>query len=250
MNGNKQIIRRGGRKNAIRNRNKYISRNYTQSNKYTDYNLFRRNQEKFQQYLEPGRFAPDRLRVKLIYQDPTGTRTVTGSSQSMNWRYRSSAYDPDPQLLTGSLPGYAELSNLYTYYCVHGIYANIQLANQDTQAYIAVVWPSNNDNNNNSLSQVDIAEYAGNTLAVSKIMGGASGVNVCTLGTAAMGQQLVGSRFKTDLDYSASTSANPLAMYYLNVGVYSPLGNMAYPLVTKIRLIYDIEFFRLRQLES
>ncbi len=249
MNGNNQLTRRGGRKNASKNNNQFNTNLYTQSNKYANYNLFRRN-EKFMEYYQPGRFAPDRLRVKLVYQDPTGTRTTSGSSQSINWRYRNSAYDPDPSLLTGSIPGYAELSNLYSFYRVHGIHANIQVANQDTQAYVVVCWPSNNDNNVNSLALAELAEYSGNVLATSKIVGGASGMNVCTLTTSAIGQQLVGPVFKTDLDYSSSTSTNPVASYYLNVGAYSPVGNMAYPLVTKIRLIYDIEFFRLRQLES
>ncbi len=252
MNGN-QLIRRGGRKNSNRrvirrniNRNGFIN----QSNKYSDYNLFKKNQEIFQQFFEPGRYAADRLRVRLVYQDPTGSRTTTGSSPSTNWRYQSSAFDPDPLLLTGSIPGFAELANLYQQYCVHGIHANIQVANQDTQAYIIVAWPGNDNINNNSLAPADLAEFSGNVFANSKMVGGASGVNVASLNVSAMAEQLVGSRFKTDFDYSSSVSASPAKLFYLNIGAYSPLGNQAYPLVTKIRLIYDIEFFKLRQLES
>ncbi len=241
MRGNKQIIRRGGRKNARRN-------NELEHVAY-DYSTFLKR-EKYFKFTTPGRFGFDRVEVILKYQDPSGTRTATGSSQSCNWRYRSSAYDPDPLLLTGSLPGFAELANIYTYYRVISINADVQIANQDTQAYVIVVWPSNNDNNNNSLSMADIAEYSGNALATRRTLGGASGMNVCTLKTAAFGQQLVGPIFRTDLDYSANTSSNPLAMYYLNIGAYSPIGNMAYPMVTSVLLQYKIEFFRLRQLES
>ncbi len=220
------------------------------SNQYNNYSNFRFNGEKFKQYYQPGRYASDRLRVRLIYQDPSGTRTVTGSAPACNWSYRSSAYDPDPLLLTGAIPGFAELANLYKEYCVHGMHLNLQLANQDTQSYIAVAWPGNDIISNNSLTKDDLAEYSGNVLADSKILGSVTGQNVATLKVSAMGQQLVGSRFKTDLDYSASVSSNPSKMFYLNVGAYCPLGNQAFPLVIKARLIYDIEFFMLRQLES
>ncbi len=201
-------------------------------------------------YKTPGRYAPDRLRVRLIYQDPTGSRTTTGSSLSSNWRYRSSAFDPDPLLLTGSIPGYAELANLYSQYRVHAMHLNLDVANQDTQAYIVVCWPGTFNINNNSLSASDLAEFSGNVLGVSKMVGGASGMNVAKLKTSAFGQQLVGPQFRTDMDWASSTSTNPLKEFYINVGAYSPLGNQAYPLVVQARIIYDIEFFVLRQLES
>ncbi len=242
MNGKKSNNRRGGRKNA-NNNNTIIERG---SYNYKQF----RNNEKFYRFTQPGRFGFDRVEMTLKYHDPSATRTATGSSQSCNWRYRSSAYDPDPLLLTGAIPGYAEIANIYTYYRVLSITARVQIANQDTQAYTIVAWPSNNDNNNNSLSLADIAEYSGNVFAKTQVLGGANGMNVCTLRTAAFGDQLVGPIFRTDLDYSASTSSNPLAMYYLNIGAYSGLGNMAYPMVTNITLYYKIEFFRLRQLES
>jgi len=168
----------------------------------------------------------------------------------MNWRYRSSAYDPDPALLTGSIPGYAELANLYSRYCVHAIYAEISIANQDTQSYIVVMWPGTSNLNVNSLSASDLAEYSGNVLAKSRILGTVNGISVTTMTSLASPLQLVGPRYKTDMDWSSSTSSNPLNEFYLNIGVYSPTANIAFPVVTKCRLVYDIEFFQLRQLES
>lgn len=251
MQNGRQLRRVGRKRNPNTRRLPYGNNNFiSQTNKYSNYNNFKYNQGKFISYTEPGRFAPDGLRVRLIFQDPTGSRTTTGTANACNWRYRSSAYDPDPLVLTGAIPGFAELANLYYEYCVHGIHANIEVANQDTQSYVLVVWPGNSDLGNNSLTLADIAEYSGNIMANSKILAGASGMNRAIVNSSAMGQQLVGRRFRTDLSYSAPTSTNPTNMYYLNVGAYSPLGNMAYPMVTKIRLIYDIEFFKLRQLES
>lgn len=197
----------------------------------------------------PGRFAPDITRVKLIYQDTTDTRNVT-SSNAMNWGYRSSAYDPDPAALSGSIPGFVEMANLYTQYCVHSMQLQLEVANQNSEAIILVVWPSNVLHNTNSLTKADLAEYSGNIRASSRFMGNSNGINVMKLNTTASAIQLVGPRYKTDLDYSASTSTNPVEMFNINIGAYCPFGNFTYALGVRARVIYDIEFFKLRQLES
>lgn len=198
---------------------------------------------------ESGRFAPDRMICRLVYQDTTPVRSVT-SSDAMNWGYRSSAYDPDPAVLSGAIPGFAELANLYTAYCVHQIDAEIEIANQNTESTIAVVWPSNVLQNTNSLTTSDLLEYSGNVRAQSQIITNTAGMNRATINTVAAGMQLVGSRFKTDLDYTGSTSGNPPEMFYINVGVLNPYGNFTYGMLVRSRLVYLVEFFRLRQLES
>ena len=220
--------RRGGRKN---------SKQFRKNNKYVILN-------------EAGRFASDKLRARLIYQDPTIIRTATGSSQAMNWHYRSSAYDPDPLLLTGAIPGFAELANHYFEYCVHSMTMELDLGNQNTETIIAVIWPSNVGQNSNSLTYTDIQEYSGNVRAKSTLIGGANGYSIGSLRSIASGEQLVGSRFRTDLDYSASVSTNPAQMFYLNVGIIDCVAPFTYGVAVKARIIYDVEFFKLRQLEN
>lgn len=207
------------------------------------------NNGKLTIYKQPGRFAPDTLKVVLIYQDPTTTRSVI-SSNAMNWGYRSSAFDPDPAVLSGAIPGFAELANLYSQYCVHSMKLRLQVANQNTEATTIVAWPSNVLQNVNSLTAADLNEYSGNVRAKSRILGSTNGVNVTSLNVNALGSSLVGSRFKTDLDYSSSTSANPTEMYAINIGVFNHFGNFTYAMATKARIFYTIEFFKLRQLES
>jgi hypothetical protein len=168
----------------------------------------------------------------------------------MNWGYRSSAYDPDPSVLTGSIPGFAEMSNLYMEYCVHGMHMDLQIGNQNTENCIIVAWPSNSYQNVNSLSSADLADYSGNVRAKSVVLGPTTGQSGGRMKIHATGLQLVGNRFKTDLDYSAPVSTNPAQLYYINIGVYDPVANFAYGVVVKGRVIYDIEFFKLRQLET
>ncbi len=199
---------------------------------------------------EAGRFAPDRLKTRLIYQDPTLIRSATGTSQAMNWSYRSSAYDPDPGILTGSIPGFAELANLYFEYCVHSMTIEVDFGNQNTECIIAVVWPSNVGANVNSLTTADIQEYSGNVRAKSTMIGSTTGYSIGSLKSVASGEQLVGSRFRTDLDYSSSVSTNPAQMYHINIGIVNCVTNFTYGVGTKVRIYYDVEFFKLRQLEN
>lgn len=200
-------------------------------------------------FIQTGRFASDILHVRLLYQSPTATRSVT-SSQAMNWGYRSSAYDPDPLLLTGAIPGFAELSNLYMEYCVHKMVLNIEVVNQETSGIIFVAWPSNVYQNSNSLTQADLAEYSGNLRATSAILGATTGMNRVSRRINASAMSLVGPRYKYDLDYSSSVSNNPVEMYYINIGCYSPIANFNFPVIVRERITYHIEFFKLRQLET
>jgi len=196
-----------------------------------------------------GRFAPDRLRANLVYHDTTLTRTVT-SSDAINWSYRSSAYDPDPAALTGSIPGFVELANLYTSYCVKSMTLDFETANQNSEAVILVAWPSNVAQNTNSLTKADLMEYSSNLRAQSKVLGASNGINVAKLKVVANPRSLVGPKFNTDLDFSASTSTNPVEMYHINIGYANPYGNFTYPMLTRSKVVYEVEFFRLRQLES
>ncbi len=197
----------------------------------------------------PGRFAPDRMKVNLTYNDTITSRSVT-SSDAMNWGYRSSAYDPDPGVLTGSIPGFVELANLYQSYCVHAMRLDLEIANQNTESVIMVCWPSKVLQNTNSLTAADLNEYAGNIHAQTRMIGNSAGMNRNRIFTRAKGLQLIGERFKTDLDFSSITSTNPVETYAINIGVISPLGNFTYPMVVRSRVIYTVEFFEVRQLES
>lgn len=198
---------------------------------------------------QPGRFAPNRMFVKLKYNDTTLTRSVS-SSGALNWGYRSSAYDPDPSVLTGSIPGFAELSNLYMRYRVHSMTLKLTIGNQEQENVICSIWPSNVLQNVNSLSQSDIMEYGANLRGKSFVIGPVSGASTRNSSTYAEGRSLVGPQYLTDLDYSASVSTNPVEMFYINVGVINPVNDFNYPVVVKATVIYNIEFFKLRQLET
>lgn len=209
----------------------------------------KKGSERLTIYKTPGRFAPDRLKVNLTYCDTINVRSVT-SSDAMNWGYRSSAYDPDPGVLTGSIPGFVELANLYQQYCVHAMALDLEIANQNTESLIMVAWPSKVLQSVNSLTTADLNEYSANLRAKSRIIGNTAGMNRNRVHVLADGLQLIGDRFKTDLDFCANTSTNPAETYAINIGVINPFGNFSYGMCVRARVIYSVEFFEVRQLES
>lgn len=208
-----------------------------------------RNQNRIVHLSQRGRFAPDRTFVNLVYNDTTLVRNVS-SSGSMNWCYRSSAYDPDPSVLSGAIPGFAELSNLYMLYRVHSMTVNITIGNQEQQNILVSIWPSNIGQNVNSLNSSDIMEYGANLRGKTLIIGPVSGNSTRSTTTTALASSLIGPNFKTDLQFASSVSTNPVEMFFINVGAINPIQNFGYDLVTKVSIVYNIELFRLRQLES
>ncbi len=196
-----------------------------------------------------GRFAPDRLKVRLIYNDGVTSRTHAASN-AMNFAFRSSAYDPDPGLLTGAIPGFVELANMYAQYLVHQIDTRMEIINQDTAAYIIGCWPSNVVQNVNSLTSSDIQEYSSNVHGSRHILPPVTG-GPMRVQLRAVGTELFGRQFLTDEDFSGSTSGNPSTMYGVNIGIFRGDGsNMGFPVIVSTVNVYHIEFFGLRQLES
>jgi hypothetical protein len=186
-----------------------------------------------------------------VYNDTTTTRTHA-LANTANWAYRSSAFDPDPSLGTGAIPGFAELANLYNHYLVRSMGLSLEIYNQDVNAYILGVWPSNVLQSVNSLLASDVIEFASNPGSVRAIMPTANGgMNNRKHFVKATGLKLFGRQFLTDLDYASGTSTNPVLPYGINIGFTVGSGaNIAFPPIVSAAVTYEIEFFGLRQLES
>jgi len=237
--------RRGGRKNSKTNsrpdfdykRNGEISNNQTSIDRMAIFN-------------EVGRFCADRTFVKLRWTDQTIIRPFPSGSNSLNWAIRSSAYDPDPALGTGAIPGFVEMANLYLSYRVHAMTVNLLHVNQDIQGVILGVFPSNVGYNVNSLNQADILEYTSNVHSKSVVTGGVNGQNRSSLRVRASGKSLVGPDYATNLEYTGSTSGNPSSVYWLNFAATSMNNPFAFNQTFRNSIVYEVEFFERRQLES
>jgi hypothetical protein len=188
--------------------------------------------------------------MNLKWTDQTVTRSATGSSQAMNWAIRSSAYDPDPALSTGAIPGFVEYANLYSSYCVHSMSCKLQVGNADTAPICFGILPSLERFNVNSLAVADCQEYFSGPKGKQKMLGSNSAISVGMLRSKATADLLVSNRFRTDLDYSSPTNTNPVELYWLNFMAYKHTSNFSNPLSVTCEIVYEVEFFGRRALES
>jgi len=208
-----------------------------------------RNQTKLVIMRQPGRFMPDVLKCVLRYTDTVTQRSNIGAAR-MNFRYRSSAFDPDPLLLSGSIPGYTELAKFYRYYVVEKMTAEIEISNQETVGVVIAIWPSNVDYGNNSLTAAQLMDFSGNPQGQTLLLGSTSGMNRALLKTTASIDALYPGFGKTDLDFSALTSGNPTVQYYVNVGATTCIGNFGFPLCTRVVIHYHMRFYGIEQLDT
>jgi len=209
----------------------------------------RNRQDRVVRLSTAGRFTPDRQIVSLRYNDTTTARSHA-LSNALNWNYRSSAFDPDSAFGSGAIPGFTELANLYERYLVHRMCLRIEFGNQDTTNYMLGIWPSNVGQNVNSLVASDIIEYAANPngkYMMIPILQAGDARTTCT----AVGTRLLGRQFMSDLDFTGGTGGNPTTMFYINIGVFRADGsNMAFAITVKASIMFRVEFFGLKQLES
>jgi hypothetical protein len=197
---------------------------------------------------EIGRICPSRTIVKLRYMDTTASRTM--SSTTGNWAYRSSAFDPDPALGTGAIPGYVEMANLYAEYLVRSMQISVQIMNHETNSVIVSVWPSPNQNSTNSLSYSDILEYGSNVFGVTKVVPQSGNGTIPKIVSFVSGVELIGRQFLTDITYASGSSTNPGNPYWWNVALANPQNTFSFPISYVISIVYEIEFFSRRVLQS
>jgi hypothetical protein len=169
----------------------------------------------------------------------------------MNWNYRSSAFDPDSSLGSGAIPGFVELANLYNSYLVRSMSMTLEIANQSLDSMILGIWPSNALQNVNSLNAAAIQEYSSNPRSQRHLMPCSTAGDVLRTTMTTTGKQLFGRQFLTDVTFASSTSSNPSLMYGINIGCFDGLGNnLPYPVVLSATVLYEIEFYGIRQLQS
>lgn len=208
-----------------------------------------RNQDKLVILREPGRFCPERLFCKLVMTDPVMSRGNVGFDVA-NWYYQSSLFNPDPSNAGEQLPGHAELANLYENYRVHSIHVDVEMFNQNSEAAILSVWPSAVLSPTNTLNHQEILELGSNVACKTAMCGTSGSAGKVRIRTLASALKLFGPGFARDDDYSADQGANPLEMFYVNVGICDCVGAMTYNPVFRTRLTYEVEFFTPRTLMS
>jgi len=184
---------------------------------------------------------PDRLRVHLIYADQIQVRNNVGVKY-VSWRYRSSAYDPDPALGTGAIPGFTDFSNFYGNYRVHRMKLDFSVSNSETFGIAVKTIPTPTDPGANTAI---ISEFAdANPRGISRLLAGSSAQNRCRIVTpwytVITIEGSIGAQF--DPNFSASVTSNPVNVIYIGLTTACPSVH-AGGIVTTVKVHYDLEFF-------
>jgi len=184
---------------------------------------------------------PDRLRVHLIYADQIQVRNNVGVKY-VSWRYRSSAYDPDPALGTGAIPGFTDFSNFYGNYRVHRMKLDFNVINAEAFGVAVKTIPTPLDPGANTAI---ISEFAdANPRGISKLLAGNQSQNRCRIVTPWYNvikiEGSIGAQF--DPNFAAAVNANPANVIYIGLTTAASMVHVNGIVVT-VKVHYDLEFF-------
>lgn len=203
----------------------------------------KRKKNNFVSIPRPGLGLPYSLETVLVYRDLTVTRTAVAASV-LNFQIRSSAYDPDPALLTGAIPHFVELANEYNQYRVLSMRVDWDFINNNDAPVTCCIWPTPYSISSNSLTYDAILEYSANVGGRAKTVGRYDGQPHGRLKGTTYGQSWFQQNFNGDHAYSASTSGNPAIAYYWNFGIFTPgASNFNTFVSSNLRVYYKILFF-------
>lgn len=192
-------------------------------------------------YRSVGEYAPDILRCKLVYSDPSFRRTNVGGN-NIGWRYQSSAYDPDTLIGGVYMPGYLELAAMYNNVRVSGIAYDISMCNVETFPVQFYVIGTDLDPGFNPGTSVTVPWLA-NPECKSMILGPIGGQDRGRLKGYLSVATLTDNTSKTDPAFAGSTAGpQPTKMVYLNVGTNAAFVSVTGP-TCLIKLTYYCEFY-------
>jgi hypothetical protein len=196
------------------------------------------------------RIVPDKYITNLVFYDVTNHANV--GSATVQWRYRNSAYDPDPALGTGAIAGFTELATLYTTYRVLRLEYKMVFYNSENFPVQVSIAPTSTDPGTNALSASNVDELPFSQTAYLSAKGGQDRGTV--IGKLDFGKFMgIPSQYKSEINYAAAITTNPVSLLYLCVAVSSAQGsvftlNNGVPMTIKI--VYIVEFYNRTTLTS
>lgn len=197
---------------------------------------------------------PPKLSRHLKYNDGSTVRNNPGGS-FLVYSYRiSDLYDPDPAILSGSVTGFKEIMQFYSYYRVLKSYVSITICNLQTFPLIYGGCYSQT----NLAGVISTAADAINALestfsSKQKLISGLGGMDRATLNMSLPCSRILGEprQFKAESNYTGLGLATPTTPLWFSFIVVSTTGaslNNGY--ATATTLGFDAEFFGLINLRS
>lgn len=162
-------------------------------------------------------FMTDCVVVDLTFPDVVFNRNNSGAAL-LSWRYRmNSVFDPDPGVSSGAVPGHIEWASFFLLYRVLHMSYTIDVSNLETSPVDVVSFPSQDDL---GLNYSGLIEAFGNPYANQGIISAKGGMDRIRLnGGIDLGKFYgLATQYIGNDAYGASTSGNPSAFMYINIG--------------------------------
>jgi len=190
---------------------------------------------------------PTTMTAWLTYDDTTILRTNVANTV-LGWRYRmNSAFDPDPLLGSGALPGFAEYATMFIAYRVINFEYSISISNNELFPMPIFVVPLNTDPGANPLNGYTLAA---NPKGYTRIISSVGGPGATIRGRVNLANFYGLRGYNLDDDLNAPINGSPLALLYLLVGAFAPSPFTSSGLITRVRLRYQVVFNRRRNLAA
>jgi len=195
----------------------------------------------------PRLLAPKSVQLRLTYPDPQIART-RGAAGVTNWSLQGSAFDPDPALGSGSIPGYNEWKAFYNHYRIVGLGVRGSVSHVETSPVKFTIVPYSGTliTNNSINTATAIYDLDGNPMSRNYVMSQSSGgPNVLKFNHHWSYSEIVGDDiYLLDDLYTAPNNGNPTRMCFLLFAAAVMTGaNFATGILQNLEFDLDVEFF-------
>lgn len=191
----------------------------------------------------------DAMFVKLNYMEPFGSidRFNTGGNY-YNWFFRgNSVYDPDPQLLSGAVAGFAEYAAMYQFYRVYALAWDIEVSNREAFPVEFHVTPVPLVPNSTQLTATPLSQWGMQTYSKHALMSEATGQDRTRIKGYMTTEKIMGNKsFLYDSTMHSPVTTNPTTIWSLAMGTMSNSVGTANGVIVGMKLTYYVKFY-LRQ---
>jgi len=195
----------------------------------------------------PALIMPPRHLANFMYVDNAYVRNNPGNNYLVYSFRINDLYDPDPLILSGSVSGFKEMMQFYSYYRVLGFSATINLSNNEAfDIFYGAVFSQTNLTGVIS-SRDDAANALENNYAKGPfILSEKTGIDRGSMKLSIKPSSLLGvpRQYFADTNYTGLGLASPSIPLWLNFIVYSPTGAaLTNGYTTSTKLFFHAEFF-------
>lgn len=184
-------------------------------------------QGSFKINLRPSDIMPPKINKSLNYIDSSYVRNNPGNNYLVYSLRINDLYDPDPAILSGSVSGFKELMQFYSYYRVHSTHISLQIFNNESFAILYGLVFSQSNLTGTIANRDDAINALENDFSTrARILSAKGGMDHEDISVSINCSELLGNavQYNADYNYIGQGLASPTIPLWVNFIVCSPTG--------------------------